>query len=301
LFLDGPVAGWRIDVEPIGLIGLGLMGSALAERFRAAGLRVIGFDLREDARSRLLEIGGEAVASVSGVFSGARVVVISLPNSEVVAEVIRDAGESLLGATIIDTTTGDPVASERIGMLLAERGTDYLDATLTGSSAQARAGEVLVTAGGRPEVFAAAELTFRMFARRWFHVGRWGSGARVKLAINLVLGLNRAVLAEGLAFARGCGMDPGAVLEILRESAAYSRVMDTKGWKMIEHNFAPEARLEQHLKDVRLIIEAGERAGASLPFSVLHERLLDELTARGLGELDNTGIIRAFEGDGGAP
>jgi 3-hydroxyisobutyrate dehydrogenase-like beta-hydroxyacid dehydrogenase len=287
-------------VEQIGLIGLGLMGGALAERFRGAGLRVIGYDPREDARDRLRDIGGGAVASVEGVFSGARVVVLSLPNSEVVAEVIRDAGKSLLGATIIDTTTGDPAASERIGRRLAESGTDYLDATLTGSSAQARAGEVIVTAGGRPEVFVAAESTFRLLARRWFHVGPWGSGARAKLAINLVLGLNRAVLAEGLAFARDCGMDPSAVLEILRESAAYSRVMDTKGWKMIEGKLAPEARLDQHLKDVRLIIEAGERSGAYLPFSRLHQRLLDELAAQGLGEFDNAGIIRAFERDGGA-
>jgi 3-hydroxyisobutyrate dehydrogenase-like beta-hydroxyacid dehydrogenase len=288
-------------VERIGLIGLGLMGSALAERFRSAGVSVVGFDVRDDATSRLSSIGGEPASTVADVFARARIVIFSLPNSDIVADVIRNGGESIRGATIIDTTTGDPAATERIGRRLAESGAAYLDATITGSSAEARAGRVIVTAGGLPEVFAACEPVFRVFSRRWFHVGPWGGGARVKLAINLVLGLNRAVLAEGLAFARSCGLDPGAVLEILRESAAYSRVMETKGYKMIASEFSPEARLAQHLKDVRLIIDAGERGRAKLPFSHLHETLLDELTRRGLGECDNSAIIRAFEPEGDEP
>jgi 3-hydroxyisobutyrate dehydrogenase-like beta-hydroxyacid dehydrogenase len=235
------------------------------------------------------------------VFTRARVVILSLPNSDIVADVVQDAGKSLSGATIIDTTTGEPEASAGIGRRLAEGGTAYLDATLTGSSAEARAGAVIVTAGGLPEVFAASETLFRLFARRWFHVGPWGAGALVKLAINLVLGLNRAVLAEGLAFARSCGLDPEAVLEILRESAAYSRVMDTKGRKMTSGEFSPEARLGQHLKDVRLILDAGERGRAKLPFTHLHETLLDELTRRGLGDCDNSAVIRAFDQERGEP
>jgi 3-hydroxyisobutyrate dehydrogenase-like beta-hydroxyacid dehydrogenase len=139
---------------------------------------------------------------------------------------------------------------------------------------------------------------FRLCARQWFHVGPWGSGARTKLVVNLVLGLNRAALAEGLAFARACGLDLPAVLDVLRSGAAYSRAMDTKGRKMIEGDFAPEARLAQHLKDVRLILDAGRRSGATLPLSELHERLLAGQTDRGLGDLDNSAVIRAFEPPG---
>jgi 3-hydroxyisobutyrate dehydrogenase-like beta-hydroxyacid dehydrogenase len=115
--------------------------------------------------------------------------------------------------------------------------------------------------------------------------------------VNLVLGLNRAVLAEGLAFARMCGLDLPAVLDILRSGAAYSRVMDTKGRKMIEADFAPEAKLDQHLKDVRLILDAGRRVGAALPLSGLHEELLAGLVGRGLGECDNSCVIRAFDAE----
>jgi 3-hydroxyisobutyrate dehydrogenase-like beta-hydroxyacid dehydrogenase len=143
-------------------------------------------------------------------------------------------------------------------------------------------------------VFRQAEDLFRLFAARWFHVGGWGSGARTKLVVNLVLGLNRAVLAEGLAFARRCGLDPEAVLAVLRSGAAYSRVMDGKGRKMIDGDFTPEAKLAQHLKDVRLIREEARRAGALVPLSEVHERLLADLVEQGLGECDNSSVIRAF-------
>ena len=157
----------------------------------------------------------------------------------------------------------------------------------------ARAGELVVTAGGTADDFRRAEPLFRLFAKQWFHVGPWGSGARAKLVVNLVLGLNRAALAEGLAFARLCGLELSAVLEILQSGAAYSRVMDAKGAKMIAADFTPEAKLSQHLKDVRLML----KSGAALPFSELHERLLSGLADAGFGDEDNSAVIRAFGGN----
>ncbi len=278
----------------IGLVGLGLMGRALADRFVAAGHHVIGFDLRPEARQ---EFVGEAVDSLRPVFERTRLVVLSLPNSDSVEDVIRQAWELLPGARVIDTTTGDPDRTAELGTRLAAIGTDYLDATITGSSELVRRGESVVTVGGQRESYAACEELFRTFAKQSFFVGPWGSGARVKLVVNLVLGLNRAGLAEGLAFAKACGFDQTTVLEILRSGAAYSRAMDSKGPRMIVGDFAPEARLAQHWKDVRLILEAGQKAGAELPLSTEHERLLSSLVAQGFGELDNSCVIRAFQGN----
>ena len=119
---------------------------------------------------------------------------------------------------------------------------------------------MLVIAGGEPGAIAACGDLFATFATQAFPVGPWGSGARMKLIVNLVLGLNRAVLAEGLALARACGLDPAAALEILRAGPAYSRVMDTKGTKMLSGDFTPEARLAQHLKDVHLILTMAQAA-----------------------------------------
>jgi 3-hydroxyisobutyrate dehydrogenase-like beta-hydroxyacid dehydrogenase len=281
-----------VTTPAVGVVGLGLMGGALADRLRAA-YRVVGYDLRPECRDKLAP--AEVAPSVCAVFGAARVVVLSLPDSAAVAAVLADAADLVAGATVIDTTTGDPDASAAAGERLAAAGAEYLDATLTGSSREAAAGELVVTAGGHVEAFRACEDLFRLFARRWFYVGPWGSGARAKLAVNLVLGLNRAALAEGLGFARRCGLDPAALLDVLRSGAAYSRVMDTKGPKMLAGDFAPEARLAQHLKDVRLVLAQGSHAGARLPLSTVHEALLAELVAGGFGELDNSSVIRAFD------
>jgi 3-hydroxyisobutyrate dehydrogenase-like beta-hydroxyacid dehydrogenase len=112
---------------------------------------------------------------------------------------------------------------------------------------------------------------------------------------NLVLGLNRAALAEGLTFARSLGLDPGLTLAVLREGAAYSRAMDAKGPKMIAGDFTPQARLSQHLKDVRLILAEARRAGAATPLSDVHRALLEAAEAAGYGEADNSAVIRAYE------
>jgi 3-hydroxyisobutyrate dehydrogenase-like beta-hydroxyacid dehydrogenase len=118
----------------------------------------------------------------------------------------------------------------------------------------------------------------------------------MKLVVNLILGLNRAVLAEGLSLAEALGLDPQRVLEILRASAAYSKVMDTKGQKMLTRDYEPQARLSQHLKDVRLILETGGRTGAALPLSLLHRELLERAEAAGLGDADNSAVIEVFRG-----
>jgi 3-hydroxyisobutyrate dehydrogenase-like beta-hydroxyacid dehydrogenase len=282
-------------VREIGMIGLGLLGSALAERFLRAGLRVTGYDIRAECRSRLAELGGTPAASAGDVARSVDVVVFSLPDSGAVAAVINEIESELGNKAVIDTTTGDPDETAQLGKRLTANGVRYLDATVVGSSQQARNGDVIVIAGGEVETFRLAGEWFRHFAKHWFHVGPWGNGARMKLVVNLVLGLNRAVLAEGLSFAKRCGLDPALALEVLESGAAYSRVMDTKGGKMIAGDFAPEARLSQHLKDVRLILEQGRRCGATLPLSQLHEELLGCLEAAGLGELDNSAVIRAFD------
>jgi 3-hydroxyisobutyrate dehydrogenase-like beta-hydroxyacid dehydrogenase len=126
-------------------------------------------------------------------------------------------------------------------------------------------------------------------------VGKWGNAAKMKLVTNLVLGLNRLALAEGLVFANAAGIEMEDALQALLNSPAYSRTMDAKGPKMVQGEFAPQARLSQHIKDVRLMLEEAERAGISLPLSGVHLELLEQAEAVGLGEMDNSAIIRVIQ------
>jgi 3-hydroxyisobutyrate dehydrogenase-like beta-hydroxyacid dehydrogenase len=279
----------------IGLIGLGLLGSSLAGRLLAGGFPVIGYDLNADRRINLEQIGGRAADSAQAVAVTCRRIVLSLPNSDIVASVVSEIAPQLREAdVIIDTTTGDPEQTASLGRRLAGLRVRYLDAEIGGSSRQVRESDVIVLCGGEPEVYRQCADVFACFARRTFHLGVWGSGARMKLALNLVLGLNRAVLAEGLAFAEAMDFPPELALEIFQAGPAYSRAMDLKGNKMTTRDFTPEARLSQHLKDVRLILAAGERCHARLPLSTQHKQLLEEAESAGFGDADNSAVIELF-------
>lgn len=280
---------------PVGLIGAGLLGSALAQRLLEGGARVVGFDVNPERRAALAALGGEVAPDAAAVFARCEQVLLSLPTHAEVAAVVAAAAAGLRpGQTIIDTTTGDPASSVALAAELARRGIAYLDATVSGSSAQARAGAAVLMVGGERAAFEAGAALWARLAEAVFHTGPSGTGARMKLVTNLVLGLNRAALAEGLALAGGLGLDPDLTLAILRRGPAYSRAMDTKGGKMIRGDFAPEARLSQHLKDVRLIVAAGAEAGLPLPLSRAHREILEAAEAAGLGGLDNSAIIRVL-------
>jgi 3-hydroxyisobutyrate dehydrogenase-like beta-hydroxyacid dehydrogenase len=280
---------------PIGLIGVGLLGSALAERILAAGMALVGHDRDPAAGERLQQLGGEAAETAGRVASRCQTLVLCLPDSHVVRSVIESLGDSLTaGALVIDATTGDPDETAALAQRLAGRRVGYVDATIAGSSDQTRRGEAVILSGGEAGDIARARPVLSAWSSKQFHVGPPGGGARMKLVVNLVLGLNRAVLAEGLSLARACGLDPAAALQVLKATPAYSAAMDTKGPKMISGDFTPVARLAQHLKDVRLIRDLARRVGASTPLSDVHQELLMRGVELGLGDADNSAIIRVF-------
>jgi 3-hydroxyisobutyrate dehydrogenase-like beta-hydroxyacid dehydrogenase len=278
----------------VGIIGLGLVGSALAERLISADYEVVGYDSLQVQNIVLGKLGGAAMASAADVVKSCDFILLSLPLSNIAAAVIEDIKPHLSRKIILDTTTGQPEAMARMGQQLAGIGCEYLDTTIAGSSSQVRSGDVIVMLGGSEAAVVKCEGLLSAFAKQWFHLGPWGSGARMKLVVNLVLGLNRAVLAEGLSFAKSIGVDSRQALEVLKAGPAFSRVMETKGEKMLANEFSPQARLAQHHKDVKLILEEAACVSKSLPLSTLHEELLARLVAAGDGDLDNSAIIKAF-------
>lgn len=282
--------------SPIGLVGAGLLGSALAERMLAGGLRVVGYDTTADCCEQLAVAGGEVAAGAADVFRTCERVVLCLPNSQIVARVLEEVQEyTWPGQVVIDATTGDDADAERAAAGLAECGAGYVTATVVGSSEQARRGEVALIVGGIEADVARAEAVLTTWSERRFVVNSPAAAAQLKLIVNLVLGLNRAVLAEGLSLAAACGIDPRLALDIFEATPAASAVMQTKGPKMISRDFAPQARLAQHLKDVRLIQELAARHGARTPLSDVHEELLEAACELGCSELDNSAVIEAFK------
>jgi 3-hydroxyisobutyrate dehydrogenase-like beta-hydroxyacid dehydrogenase len=279
----------------VALIGMGLLGSALAENLLKGGFAVRGYDTAPERMRQHAERGGHVAASPADAARGASAVMTCLMTAGIVREaLLGPAGaleEAAPGVVAIDNSTIHPDASAALAAELGRRGIAMLDAPVGGSSGQARRREAPVVVGGDPEVFAHCRPILDALAQRVHHVGPNGSGARAKLVINLVLGLNRLALAEGLLFGLRQGLDGKTLLSVLKDSAAYSRAMDIKGERMLEGNFEPEGKLAQHLKDVELMLEVGHAAGAPLLATALHRQLLIAGVAAGLSERDNSSII----------
>jgi 3-hydroxyisobutyrate dehydrogenase-like beta-hydroxyacid dehydrogenase len=153
-------------------------------------------------------------------------------------------------------------------------------------------GDATLLLGGETESLQQCEAVLATFGARHFHVGGPGMGAKAKLATNMVLGLNRAVLAEGMVFAESMGITPAQFLALVLASPATSGAAEVKGRMMVEENFEPQSRIRQHLKDVDLMLREAAAKGQKLPLSETHAALMRAAIAAGDGDLDNAAIIR---------
>jgi 3-hydroxyisobutyrate dehydrogenase-like beta-hydroxyacid dehydrogenase len=283
----------------IGLIGLGLVGTAIAERLIAEHFDVIGFDIEHSKCENLEKTGGKSVDNPAQVAKQTDRIILSLPNTEVVLTVVEGPGGILeAGAPvkyIIDTTTGDPDETAALAQRLKEKDIYLLDAPFSGSSRQVRDKEITFMIGGERQAYEKCRDIFQTLGKNVFYLGDSGNGSKAKLAGNMILGLNRLALAEGIVFAGKLGLDPKVFLELLKVSPAYSTVMDTKGKKMLDRDFAPQARLRQHHKDVSIMLKYSEKLAQELPLSSVHLEVLTKAIEAGDGDLDNSAVIREIE------
>jgi 3-hydroxyisobutyrate dehydrogenase-like beta-hydroxyacid dehydrogenase len=240
-------------------------------------------------------MGGHAAPAIVDLARQAAAILIAVFDTAQVEEVVETHLLPALGdgsgKIVMCASTCDPDRIAALSGRAQSRGLRFLETPVSGTSEQVRQGDGVGLIGGEPAL--AAEVTpvlDAIFPRR-FHVGRVGDGGRAKLAVNLILGLNRLALAEGLVFAERLGLDPAAFLKIAAGSAAYSQVMDTKGRKMVEADFSPEGRARQSLKDFRLMLDQAARVGQKLSLAEVNADVLAACLRQGEGELDNSVVI----------
>lgn len=273
---------------PVGLVGVGLMGEVCATRLIAAGFSVIGFDIDPAKNKRLEKIGGRA-GSIAEIAQTCDPIVLAVFTTDQVEDVVERALlPAAAGKIVLCTSTCDPDRIAALAGRVADR-LRFLETPVSGTSEQVRRGEGVGLIGGDTAA-AAAPVLDALFPTR-FHIGKAGDGGRAKLAINLILGLNRMALAEGLVFAERLGLDAAAFLKVARVSAASSQVMDTKGPKMVSRDYAPEGYVRQHLKDVHLMLDQARQIGQKLPLLDVHAEALEACVRQGEGDADNSIIV----------
>lgn len=287
------------DKKSVGLVGLGLVGTALSRRLLGAGFDVVGYDVDAAKRAALVQAGGRAAASVTGLAAANSRVLVAVFSTDQVEDVV-EGKDSVLAAmasapgarSVYCVSTCDPDRIAALAERVAPRGITLLEVPLSGASDQIARGDGVGLIGGDRAAFdAAADLLDAICPRRYF-VGAHGNGGKTKLAVNLILGLNRAALAEGLVFAERLGLDSKSFLEVVRGSAAYSQIMDIKGAKMVSGDFTAQGKITQHLKDVHLMLDYARRSQQALPLMQVVEELLESCVSHGEGDADNAAVIR---------
>ncbi len=284
----------------IGFVGLGLMGSGMARNLIQAGFHVTGYDLNPEKVAAVTACGGKTSDDPESMAAHVDVIILSLPNSNVVNDVVQKTlrltetnRENLI---LIDTTTADPGMSKSLAEQLQETGITMLDATISGTSKMCAEKNITFMVGGNKTSFEQCEAIFAAMGAQTFYLGPNGSGALMKLIVNLVLGLNRMVLAEGLSLGKRAGVDSEQMLNVLKNSAAYSKAVDMKGFKMTTADFLPaEGKLAFHLKDVRLMLDLSRQLNFPLPLCCMHAQALTSLVAKGRGEWDNAAIVSFYD------
>jgi len=282
----------------IGLIGLGLMGQAMALRLVTANHHVSGYDLKQEARMQAAATGVDIQEDAPAIARKTRLILLSLLTSDDRRTLLWGA-QSLAdafrpGTVILDTTTGRPEDIEQDSRRLATAGIRLVDVCLSGSSQVMAEGRAIALVGDRKENADYRDV-IEALSKAQYYFQTPGQGNRVKLIVNLVFGLNRLVLAEALGLAERAEFNLNTILDILKSGETYSVAMDTKGPKMIAGVYDPAvARLGQHAKDVHLILDYARQLGASVPVTETHARIIDALVREGLGDLDNAAIFKAY-------
>src|SRR5580698_7018348 len=223
---------------PVGVIGLGLMGQVYTRRLIAAGFGVVGYDVDATKIKRITELSARS-GSLADIARDCEPIVLAVFNTDQVEDVVEHTlVQAAAGKIVLCTSTCDP---DRIAALCSRVAGKlrFLETPVSGTSEQVRDGDGVGLIGGDEKTAADAKPVLDVLFPKRFHIGKVGDGGRTKLAVNLILGLNRMALAEGMVFAERVGLDLSAFLKVAQASAAYSQIMDTKGAKMIANDFSP--------------------------------------------------------------
>lgn len=278
--------------KKIGVFGLGLIGRALTTRLIADGYQVLGFDPGTEACEAFKEIGG-SIVTADDIWAIDTVLSAVFDTTQLAG--IIDAAPTGTGATLISTSTCDPELMPELADRARSKQITLIEAPLSGTSKDLRDGKAIFLLGGDRAACDAVSDLFSCLGRSHYYQGAAGQGNRAKLAVNLVLGLNRAALAEGLVFANVLGLDQDAFLTLLQDSAAASAVMPSKGPLMVARDFRPLGRLAQSAKDFNLIRQISEKNGQYLPFAQTYQNMVDHGVSTGEGDLDNSAILFSIE------
>ena len=282
----------------IGFIGLGIMGKPMTRNLLKAGYPLVVYDIVPAAVEEIRKEGAQAGTSCKDVAARSEFVITMLPDSPDVEKAYLGPDGVLEGVrpgtVLVDMSTISPTMATRVAQAAAAKGCPMLDAPVSGGDVGAQKGTLSIMVGGDPETFAKVEPIFAPLGKATL-CGASGAGQTVKACNQILVAVTLVGMSEALVLGAKAGVDPEKIVQVLSGGLARCGVLENRGKRVVERDFAPGFRIRLHYKDLNIIREAGRAFGVPLPASALAHELFGAAMAAGRGDLDHSGIVTILE------
>jgi L-threonate 2-dehydrogenase len=283
--------------KTVGIIGLGIMGSAIARNLVERGWRVIGYDIAATRRVELALANVAIAADVAQVVRDAPIIMTSLPNPaavEDVAKAITDSGQS--PRIVVELSTLTIADKLRFEATLKKAGHIALDCPLSGTGAQAKMRDLIVYASGDSDAIARCMDLFADFAKQSADLGSFGNGSRMKFVANHLVAIHNVATAEAMVLAERAGLDPKMVVDLVGPGAGGSRMFQMRAPMMVEGVYEPATmKVSTWKKDMAIIAEFAEDVGCATPLFTLTQPVYTQAMAMGLGDQDTAAVFEVLK------
>jgi len=293
-------------IQRVGLIGLGIMGSAYAGHLIDAGFPTTGFDVDSAALERYAQRGGTPAASPEAVAAESDTLVVALASAGAVEAALFGAAGAANGArpgsVILDMGTFPLELKRSVEERFAKGGVNVLDTPVSGTGSQAQTRDLVVFASGDSDAFAKARPALEAVARDVRYVGAFGNGSKLKYIANLLVTIHNLSTAEAMVLADKAGIDPAMLLEVLGDSAASSRMMQVRGPMMAAHRYEPATmKLEVYQKDLEIIDAFAKSLDCPTPLFSASLPFYAGALSDGRGKQDTAAIVTVLRERAGLP
>ncbi len=282
----------------LGFIGLGIMGSPMAQHLLKAGHKLFTHT-RSKTADYLLQDGAQVCANATEVAQKADIVFTMLPDTPDVEKVLFGehgvAAGLAKGKIVVDMSSVSPIATKEFAQKINALGAEYLDAPVSGGEVGAKNAALTIMVGGKESTFDKVKPLFELMGKNITLVGGNGDGQTAKDANQIIVALNIEAVAEALLFAARNGADPAKVRQALMGGFASSKILEVHGERMIKRTFDPGFRIELHQKDLNLALTAARSLGLSLPNTASAQQLFSSCVAHGGKAWDHSAMVKALE------
>jgi 3-hydroxyisobutyrate dehydrogenase-like beta-hydroxyacid dehydrogenase len=289
--------------QVVGMIGLGIMGSAMSFNLMRAGVRVVGYDVAPRARAEHKRSGGLAAKSARDLARRADIIVTSLPSARALADVAAELAQYAKRGTVVVETSTLPIEVKAAARdALAKRGVILLDCPLSGTGAQARAKDLLIYVSGERAAYNKIAPVLPGFTSASYYVGAFGSGSKMKFVANLLVAIHNVAAAEAMVLGMKAGLAPAMILKVVAGGAGGSRMFQVRGPMMVKGDYS-EATMKNEVwqKDMTIIADFARRLDCPTPLFAASAPIYNAAMAMGLGKQDTGAVCAVLEEMAGRP